>query len=75
EQMQVVVNKHGLGSIKEAYRLVTKDVPLGRPATPEEVSNAICFVASEEAAMMNGSILTVDGGATVVDLPTLAFVD
>jgi hypothetical protein len=24
---------------------------------------------------MNGSILTVDGGATVVDLPTLAFVD
>jgi len=75
EQMQVLVEKHGLGSIEEAYRLVTKDVPLGRPATPEEVANVICFVASGEAAMMNGSILTVDGGATVVDLPTLAFVD
>ncbi|MEW6630280.1 MAG: SDR family oxidoreductase [Pseudomonadota bacterium] len=75
EQMQVVVDKHGLTSIDEAYKLVTKDVPLGRPATPEEVSNVICFVASDEAAMMNGSILTVDGGATVVDLPTLAFVD
>ena len=75
EQMEVIVEKHGLGSIDEAYRLVTKDVPLGRPATPEEVSNVICFVASGEAAMMNGSILTVDGGATVVDLPTLAFVD
>jgi meso-butanediol dehydrogenase / (S,S)-butanediol dehydrogenase / diacetyl reductase len=75
EQMQVIVDKHGLASVDEAYRLVTKDVPLGRPATPEEVSNVICFVASGEAAMMNGSILTVDGGATVVDLPTLAFVD
>ena len=30
--------------------------------------------ASEEAAMMNGAICTVDGGATVVDLPTLPFV-
>jgi NAD(P)-dependent dehydrogenase (short-subunit alcohol dehydrogenase family) len=75
EQMEVVVEKHGLGSVEEAYRLVTKDVPLGRPATPEEVSNVICFVASGEAAMMNGAILTVDGGAAVVDLPTLAFVD
>ena len=75
EQMQVVVARHGLSSVEEAYRLVTKDVPLGRPATPEEVSNVICFLASDEAAMMNGSILTVDGGASVVDLPTLAFVD
>jgi len=75
EQMDVIVAKHGLSSVDEAYRLVTKDVPLGRPATPEEVSNVICFVASDEAAMMNGSILTVDGGASVVDLPTLAFVD
>lgn len=75
EQMAVVVEKHGLASVEEAYRLVTKDVPLGRPATPEEVSNVICFVASFEAAMMNGSVITVDGGATVVDLPTLAFVD
>ena len=48
---------------------------LGRPATAEEVSNVICFIASEEARMMNGSIVTVDGGAAVVDLPTLAFVE
>lgn len=75
EQMKHLVEKHKLGSVADAYKLVTKDVPLGRPATPEEVSNVICFVASDEAAMMNGSILTVDGGATVVDLPTLAFVD
>jgi meso-butanediol dehydrogenase / (S,S)-butanediol dehydrogenase / diacetyl reductase len=74
EQMEVLVKKHKLGSVDDAYRLVTKDVPLGRPATAEEVSNVICFIASPEAAMVNGAIITIDGGATVVDLPTLAFV-
>ncbi len=75
EQMQHLMAKHNLASIEDAYQLVTKDVPLGRPATPEEVSNVVCFAASKEAAMMNGAIITVDGGASVVDLPTLAFVD
>jgi len=75
EQMQALAEHRGLSSVEEAYKLATKDVPLGRPATPEEVSNVVCFVASDEAAMMNGSIVTVDGGASVVDLPTLAFVE
>jgi meso-butanediol dehydrogenase/(S,S)-butanediol dehydrogenase/diacetyl reductase len=74
EQMEVLVKKFGLRSTAEAYGLVTKDVPLGRPATPEEVANVICFLASSEASMVNGAICTVDGGASVVDLPTLAFV-
>lgn len=75
EQMEYLVEKYNLSSIADAYALVTKDVPAGRPATAEEVSNVICFVASPEAVMMNGSIITVDGGATVVDLPTIAFYD
>lgn len=73
EQMQFLVQKNGLKSIEEAYALVTKDVPLGRPASPEDVANAVCFLGSDEAAMINGAILTVDGGAGTVDLPTLAF--
>lgn len=75
EEMQFVMEKHSLGSIEEAYRLVTKDVPLGMPATPQDVANAVCFLASSEARMINGAILTVDGGASTVDLPTLAMVD
>jgi len=75
EQMEFLVEKHGLSSIEEAYRLVTKDVPLGRPASAEDVANAVCFLASAEAAMINGAVLTVDGGAGTVDLPTLAFVE
>lgn len=73
EQMEALVHAKGLGSVSEAYGLVTTDVPAGRPATPEEVSNVICFIASREAIMMNGAIVTVDGGSSVVDLPTLAF--
>ena len=75
EQMQMIVEKFRLKSIEEAYALVTKDVPLGRPASTEDVANAVCFLASSDASMINGAILTVDGGAGTVDLPTLAFAE
>lgn len=75
EEMQYIIGKHGLNGLDEAYALVTKDVPLGRPAMPEDIANVVCFLASAEAAMVNGAVLTVDGGAGTVDLPTLAFVD
>lgn len=75
QQMEVLVEKYGLNSIEEAYKLVTKDVPLGRPAEAEDVAAAVCFLASQDAKMINGAILTVDGGASTVDLPTLAFVE
>lgn len=75
EQMEHIVAKYGLKSVEDAYALVTKDVPLGRAATAEDVANVVCFLASGEAAMVNGAVVTVDGGAGTVDLPTLAFVD
>jgi NAD(P)-dependent dehydrogenase (short-subunit alcohol dehydrogenase family) len=75
EQMRHVMDKYQLESVEAAYALVTKDVPLGRPATAEDVSNVVCFLASNEAAMVNGAVVTVDGGAGTVDLPTLAFVN
>ncbi len=37
-------------------------VPLGRAATPEEVAPAVVFLASEEAAYVTGSVITIDGG-------------
>ncbi|MDO9436261.1 SDR family NAD(P)-dependent oxidoreductase [Hydrogenophaga sp.] len=36
--------------------------PLGRPAYPDEVAAAACFLASAEAAYINGVVLPVDGG-------------
>ncbi len=37
-------------------------IPMGRSATPEEVSAAICFLASDEASFITGVELPVDGG-------------
>jgi NAD(P)-dependent dehydrogenase (short-subunit alcohol dehydrogenase family) len=72
-EMDELRAKMGLSTRGEAYALVTKDVPLGRPAHPAEVAAAIAFLCSSEAAMITGAILTVDGGSTIVDVPTLAF--
>jgi NAD(P)-dependent dehydrogenase (short-subunit alcohol dehydrogenase family) len=40
------------------------EYPLGRLARPEDVANAIVFLASDEAAFITGSTLVVDGGFT-----------
>jgi 3-oxoacyl-[acyl-carrier protein] reductase len=40
-----------------------RDVPLGRMAQPEEVADAIVWLASERAAYITGQTILVDGGA------------
>ncbi len=39
-------------------------IPIGRYGTPEEMANVICFLASDEASFMTGSIVVADGGQT-----------
>jgi len=72
-EMDELCTRMNLETREEAYRMVTRDVPLGRPARPEEIASAIAFLCSTEASMITGAILTVDGGSTIVDVPTLAF--
>ncbi len=39
--------------------------PLGRLQRPEDIANAFLFAATDEAAMITGSMITVDGGASM----------
>jgi meso-butanediol dehydrogenase / (S,S)-butanediol dehydrogenase / diacetyl reductase len=60
-------------SREEAFGLATSQIPLRRPAEPEEIAAACLFLASSEASFVTGSVLVADGGSTAVDVSTLAF--
>lgn len=38
--------------------------PLGRLGTPEEIAEAVAYLASDAAAFVTGSVLVIDGGLT-----------
>jgi NAD(P)-dependent dehydrogenase (short-subunit alcohol dehydrogenase family) len=40
-------------------------IPVGRFAEPSEVAAAVMYLASDGAAMVNGHVLRIDGGATI----------
>jgi NAD(P)-dependent dehydrogenase (short-subunit alcohol dehydrogenase family) len=42
-------------------------IPLRRLATPEEISGAVTFFASDRARFITGQVLSVSGGLTMVD--------
>jgi 3-oxoacyl-[acyl-carrier protein] reductase len=40
-------------------------IPIGRFSTPEDLGNAACFLCSEEASMITGVAMEVDGGRCI----------
>jgi 3-oxoacyl-[acyl-carrier protein] reductase len=48
----------------EARKVIEERIPLVRIGEPEDVANAVSFLASDEASWITGTILNVDGGKT-----------
>jgi 3-oxoacyl-[acyl-carrier protein] reductase len=40
-------------------------IPLGRFSTPQDLGNAACFLCSDEASMLTGVCMEVDGGRCI----------
>lgn len=62
----ITVNAIAPGLIKtpmgNSLRFDTSEIPMGRLGTPEEVADAVFFLASDQSRYINGTTLDVNGG-------------
>ena len=49
---------------KKFKKLALGNIPMGKAATESDVATAVCFLASDAAAMITGTSLLIDGGWT-----------
>lgn len=47
---------------KEFDKFVSENCPLGRLGLPEEVASVVTFLCSENARLVNGALIAIDGG-------------
>ena len=54
------------GAVGEATKQFAKQIPMRRIAKPEEVSNLVLYLASDESSYSTGSEFIIDGGITAM---------
>jgi NAD(P)-dependent dehydrogenase (short-subunit alcohol dehydrogenase family) len=52
-------------SVEDSAKAFEQMIPLSRHATPEEIAQAVVFLASDESAFMTGATLAMDGGLSI----------
>ena len=53
------------GNTPKKKQVFLSTIPMGRFSTPQDMGNAACFLCSDEASMITGTILEVDGGRCI----------
>ena len=56
----------GTGAMGEGLEQLAAQAPAGRPATADEIAEAIAFLATDRASFIYGATLPVDGGRSAV---------
>jgi NAD(P)-dependent dehydrogenase (short-subunit alcohol dehydrogenase family) len=56
----------GTNAMGEGLEKLAAQAPLGRPATADEIAEAIVFLATDRSSFVQGAKLAVDGGRTAV---------
>ncbi len=65
-QLGIHVILVGRNAMSEALDQLAAQAPAGRPATAEEIAEAIVFLATDRASFIHGAKLAVDGGRSAI---------
>ena len=57
------------GEVSDFWDNLSDTVPLGRAGTPEDIANAVTFLASDKASYITGITLRIDGGLILPGIP------